>query len=160
MVLTQKQQKAREWYAKNKKRHLAKCQAYKTANKEKISQLKTDWVELNRDKYNEYFVQRRKRDINFKLAHYLRKTINRCLHGGSAVNDLGCSIDEFKIYIESKFTTDMSWDNYGKWHIDHIKPLSLFQLSDFEQLKIACHYTNLQPLWAKDNLIKGAKYGS
>jgi hypothetical protein len=53
----------------------------------------------------------------------------------------------------------MTWENWSKygWHIDHIKPLSSFNLTDYEQLKMACHYTNLQPMWAKDNLIKSNK---
>jgi 5-methylcytosine-specific restriction endonuclease McrA len=72
----------------------------------------------------------------------------------------GCSYDEFKIHIESQFTDDMSWDNYGLkgWHIDHIKPLSGFNLDSQCELKKAWHYTNLQPLWAEDNLKKGSKY--
>ncbi len=70
---------------------------------------------------------------------------------------IGCSWIDFKIYLESKFTEGMSWDNYGKWHIDHIVPLSSFDLSDPVQLEKACHYTNLQPLWAKDNLKKSNK---
>lgn len=49
----------------------------------------------------------------------------------------------------------MTWENFGEWHIDHIVPLSKFNLTDYEQLKIACHFSNLQPLWAKDNLSKG-----
>jgi hypothetical protein len=54
----------------------------------------------------------------------------------------------------------MSWDNYGVngWHVDHIRPLSSFYLTDNNQLEIACHYTNMQPLWGKDNIKKGAKY--
>jgi hypothetical protein len=59
--------------------------------------------------------------------------------------------------MESLFLEGMSWDNYGKWHIDHIRPCSSFDLSDTEQQKICFNYKNLQPLWAEDNLRKGAK---
>jgi hypothetical protein len=55
------------------------------------------------------------------------------------------------------FTEGMSWDNYGEWHIDHILPCSSFDLADIEQQKICFNYKNLQPLWAEDNLRKGAK---
>ena len=80
----------------------------------------------------------------------------------SICKDLGCSIEEFKAYIESLFQPGMTWGNWGKgnnkWHIDHIRPISSFDLSDRDQLKKACHYSNLQPLWEVDNLIKGAKW--
>jgi hypothetical protein len=78
----------------------------------------------------------------------------------SAVGDLGCSIQEFKLYLESKFQTGMTWDNYGRkgWHIDHIIPISRFDLLNAEQAKIACHYTNLQPMWWNENLKKGNRY--
>lgn len=68
---------------------------------------------------------------------------------------LGITFEEFKIYFESKFIDNMSWDNMGEWHIDHIIPLSSAK-SEEEMIKL-CHYTNLQPLWGKDNLIKGDK---
>lgn len=70
---------------------------------------------------------------------------------------MGCSGQELKRYLESKFQPGMSWDNYGVhgWHIDHIVPLSSFNLSDPEDYKKACHYTNLQPMWAIDNIKKG-----
>jgi hypothetical protein len=78
---------------------------------------------------------------------------------GSAVNDLGCSIEQLKQYLESKFLLGMTWDNWTTdgWHIDHIKPLASFDLTDKKQFLEACHYTNLQPLWATDNIIKSDK---
>ena len=71
----------------------------------------------------------------------------------------GCKIDFLMGYLESKFTSGMTWKNhklYG-WHIDHIIPLSSFDLTDRDQYLKACHYTNLQPLWAVDNIRKGNK---
>ena len=70
---------------------------------------------------------------------------------------LGCSLEELIIFIEKKFKKDMSWDNYGKWHVDHIKPISKFDLTDKEEQKKCFHYSNLQPLWAIENLKKGSK---
>ena len=104
-------------------------------------------------------------DIQYKLACSLRDRLRKAIKGnakvGSAVVDLGCPIVFFKKYLESKFQLGMNWENWGlgneKWHIDHIKPLIKFDLTDREQLLIACHYTNLQPLWQKDNLKKGAR---
>jgi len=98
--------------------------------------------------------------LNSKLAVNLRGRLNKALKGnyksGSTVKDLGCSIEKLKQHIESKWQPGMNWDNYGRngWHIDHIKPLCKFDLSDRVQLKKACNYNNLQPLWAKDNLDK------
>ena len=79
------------------------------------------------------------------------------LKTGSAVSDLGCSIDFLKEYLKKQFKDGMSWENHGQWHIDHIKPLASFDLTDREQLIKACNYTNLQPLWAEDNFKKGSK---
>jgi hypothetical protein len=72
---------------------------------------------------------------------------------------LGCTLEEYKHYLESKFQPGMNWDNHTKhgWHIDHIIPVSSFNLSDESQLKKAFHYTNTQPLWAKDNISKKDK---
>jgi len=68
---------------------------------------------------------------------------------------LGCSFQEFKIHIEKQFIKGMSWDNQGKWHFDHIYPISLAK--NEEELIRLNHYTNFQPLWAIDNLKKGNK---
>jgi hypothetical protein len=76
---------------------------------------------------------------------------------GSHIEALGCSIEQLRAHLEKQFQPGMSWDNYGRWHIDHIIPLSAFNLSDPNQLSTACHFSNLQPLWKKDNAIKWAK---
>lgn len=93
------------------------------------------------------------------MKHYLRTRIGKIVvrkqKAGSAIKDLGCSYSKFVSHIESKFKDGMSWKNYGKWHIDHIKPLKLFNLSNREEFLKACHYTNLQPLWASENCSKG-----
>ena len=72
---------------------------------------------------------------------------------------IGCSIPEFKFYIEGKFSDGMTWENYGYhgWHLDHIIPLAFYDLSNREQFLKAVHYTNLQPLWARDNFAKSGK---
>ena len=98
-----------------------------------------------------------------KIKHNLRTRINRVLKGkiksGSTINLLGCSIEFFLQYIESKFMPGMTWENHTRngWHIDHIIPCASFDLSDPEQQKLCFHYSNLQPLWADDNLGKSSK---
>ena len=115
-------------------------------------------------KYREYkkaYYEKMKNNLEYILPYYLRNRLYMALRNrqktGSAIEMLGCSIKELRIYLESKFQTGMTWNNYSfrGWHIDHIKPLSKFDLTDRDQLNKACHYTNLQPLWAVDNLRKG-----
>lgn len=98
------------------------------------------------------------RRLSKNLRHRLRKAVIGEFRAGSAVRDLGMPVGEFRAYIEKKFTEGMSWENYGEWHLDHIKPLKLFDLSEPNQFKLACHYSNIQPLWAKDNLSKWCHY--
>ena len=118
---------------------------------------------LYRSKINKWQNKKRKEDIQFYLAKILRGRLYNALKSknarkaGSAVRDLGCTIPELKLHLESKFTNGMSWPNRGKWHIDHIKPLSSFDLTDRQQLLEACNWKNLQPLWAIDNIKKGNK---
>jgi hypothetical protein len=71
---------------------------------------------------------------------------------------IGCSIEHLKDYLQSKFENGMTWENYGKWHIDHIRPCASFDLTDIEQQKICFNYKNLQPLWAEDNFKKSDKW--
>jgi hypothetical protein len=107
-----------------------------------------------------YHIRKRATDPQVRISDSLRSRINSIVkrgRAGSAVRDLGCTVTELKIHLESKFQPGMSWGNYGEWHIDHIKPLAKFDLTDRGQFLQACHFTNLQPLWAEQNLSKGAR---
>jgi hypothetical protein len=101
-------------------------------------------------------------NIEFRIKKNLRGRIYVALKRGvksdSTMNLLGCDIILFKEYIESKFTEGMSWDNMGKWHIDHIKPCIKFDLSKEDEQRQCFNWRNMQPLWAVDNLQKGTKY--
>lgn len=149
---------------------------YEIQNKTTIKQRKAQYWLNNKDKYQKYrnlnkeklrlyyknrARQKRQLDINFRLTLSLRSRLNKAIKrqqkAGSFVKDLGCSIEELKQYLQSKFQPGMTWENYGKWHIDHIRPLSSFNLEDRKEFILACNYNNLQPLWAKDNLRKSNK---
>jgi hypothetical protein len=112
---------------------------------------------------NEKLKIKRKIDVNFKIIETLRARINIAIKNNKKINHsielLGCTPKELKQYLELQFKDGMSWDNYGLygWHIDHIIPCSIFDMSDPVEQKQCFHYSNLQPLWAKDNLIKGDK---
>ena len=156
-----------------------KSKIYKAKNKDKISLNKRKWYDSNKAEVLQYQASyyennkkhiisrvvkyrknRLKTDISFKLQKNLRHRLAKLLKQQSskiAIEFLGCSLSEFKTHLESKFKIGMTWDNYGQWHIDHITPLSSFDLSDSQQLKQACDFTNMQPLWAKDNRSKSDK---
>jgi hypothetical protein len=105
----------------------------------------------------------RKQHVDRRILLILRQRINKALRGnwksGRTVALLGCSIQSFKIYLESRFDVGMSWSNYGRggWHIDHIIPCALFDLSRSEHQKRCFHFSNLQPLWESENCKKGDK---
>lgn len=139
--------------------------AWNVANSEHCKQKNKEFYERNKEKIFEKRRQRLVSNIDLRLASSLRSRLHHALRknqkNGSAVKDLGCTIEELKMYLESKFQEGMTWDNWSRtgWHIDHIKPLVTYNLSDPIQLKEACHYTNLQPLWAEDNLRKNRYEG-
>jgi hypothetical protein len=144
----------KEWYGKNLNHCNLKSREHYLQNRERIIKQ----VVARQSK-------RRREDILVKLTHTLRKRFNVALKNnyksGSAVRDLGCSISELKSHLEDQFKPGMSWDNYGKchnkWQIDHIIPFCQLDLSKLESIKKVCHYTNLQPLWYKDHIIKSKK---
>lgn len=134
---------------------------YQISKEDRIKKEKQRYYQKHKLKINQKVKEKLRTNIIYKLRHTLRTrlkdSLRRGTKTGSFVRDLGCSIEQLKQYLEAKFQVGMTWNNHGEWHIDHIKPLSSFDLTDREQFLLACNYTNLQPLWAKDNLSKGNK---
>lgn len=137
---------------------------YRKLNEDNLKQYYHINKEQIIERIKKYNYNRRKTDYLFNFTCNVRSLIRMSFKRGnnhfkkkSRTEDiLGCSIEEFKKYIESKFTEGMSFKNYGKWHLDHIKPISLATTE--EEVIELNHYTNFQPLWAIDNFKKGAKY--
>ena len=106
--------------------------------------------------------ERLKTDPKYLLIRRLRNRLYYALKKHSWKKDtnfaryIGCELDQLKMHIERQFTEGMSWENQGQWHVDHIIPLDSAQTE--EALYNLCHYENLQPMWAKQNLAKGAKF--
>ena len=165
----------------NREKKKAQCRAYRLRNIEKIRVSRAAHDRVNREKNRRYQSSwrrknrvrvrktqranrhfRYRKDPCFRLASLLRTRLNRAIKGavkgGSAVQDLGCSFEELKQRFERQFLPGMTWSNQGngagEWNIDHIQPLASFDLIDRVQFLKACHFANLQPLWAKDNQTK------
>jgi HNH endonuclease. len=160
-----------EGKAYNKERNqksVVKAQKKKYSQRPEVKARKKEWTQKPETKIrrNKRQKERLSFDLNFKLAANLRSGLWRVIRNkqkaGSAVDDLGCSLDFLRAYLEAHFNPGMTWENWGKgpgkWNIDHIVPLAWFDLTNREQLLSACHYTNLQPLWSEENLSKGDKY--
>lgn len=136
---------------------------YYQRNKSSISKRGKTYYQQNKpriiSRVVEYDRRRIKIDINYKLRKRLKARMKLALLrnyiSGSAIQLLGCSVHDFRRYLEKKFTAGMSWKNYGLWHIDHIIPCCSFDLTKIEEQQKCFHYTNQQPLWATDNLRKG-----
>lgn len=112
---------------------------------------------------SDYKVNKCKTNPAFKLERTLRCRLYHALKSKNAQKNtktldlIGCSISYLMGYLEAKFTEGMTWENHGDWHLDHKIPCSSFNLLDEEEQKKCFHYTNLQPLWAHDNLVKSNK---
>lgn len=151
-----------EYYQNNRERILEGCRRRYQSNPEKDRERVRKWQKANPDKRASYKRTRYCNDIDFRLSECIRNRVRSAIYGdyksGSAIRDLACTIPEFRSYIQSKFTDGMSWENYGDWHLDHVRPLSSFDLADPQQFEEAVHYSNYQPLWADDNFRKGSRY--
>lgn len=118
----------------------------------------TDKIQMRLYKKN--YMKKYRKNSQVKILQSLRARLNQALNGKRkelpTIKLLGCTVEDLKLYLSSKFQPGMAWDNYGRggWEVDHIKPCSKFDLSKVEEQIICFHYTNLQPLWKIDNLIK------
>jgi len=180
-IKEQKKEYAKRWYQLNKEKILEKDKLKYLNNKEIIDKKNRDkyWENHNKslekgrrmyhkhkERYLEY--QRRYRnkkwqeDSSYRLKTLLRNRINTAVRdvakSDKTLNLLGVKdFENVKKYLSKQFQKGMSWDNYGEWHIDHIVPCASFDLTKESEQKKCFHYTNLQPLWAKDNLSKGCR---
>jgi hypothetical protein len=156
----------KKWYKNNRQIILAKVRIYTKRVSKKKQLYDKKYRIKNKDKINKYIKNKRKNNINFRLAGNLRiRTIN-VLKGINkskrTLELLGCTVEYLRKHLESKFKEGMTWDNYGYygWHIDHIKPCAKFDLSKAEEQKQCFHYTNLQPMWAKENIKKSDNFNA
>ncbi len=128
----------------------------------KINQANNSNRIKNKSKRNEYEKNRRKNNIGYRIRINLRNRITEILANkkrDKSINLIGCSLDFLIKHLESQFQLGMNWQNYGirGWHIDHIMPCDSFDLTLESEQRKCFHYSNLQPLWAKDNLSKSNK---
>jgi hypothetical protein len=120
------------------------------------------YAQKNKESINNNFYRKLDEDPLFKLTHSIRSLIGHAIRNGGYTKKsktheiLGCSYEDFKHHIESQFKPWMSWDNYGKWELDHIIPVS--SKNDEDELIKLNHHTNIQPMEASKNRIKNASY--
>ena len=167
----------KEYYLDNKKRIKEQNKEYQLNNREKISEKKKEYYLDNKEKLlgrqkqynlenkpkrNAYVSNKRKTDLAFALTDNLRTRLKQALNGKnkskSTLKLLGCTVKYLIQHLEKQFQPGMNWENRHLFHIDHIRPCSSFDLTDPKQQSECFNYKNLQPLWAQDNMVKGAKW--
>lgn len=148
----------RRWHEENKTDRNARNKRWREENPDAERQRKKAW----RTKNPEYHRVRMQTDVFYRISKVVRNRLTNALRAkgiaktSSSAELIGCSVEELKAHLEGQFQAGMSWANHGEWHVDHKRALAAFDLSDPTQMAEACHFTNLQPLWAVDNLRKGA----
>ena len=139
-------------------------------NLERARKSVRDWGRRNRKSIRAYLNNRYYTDPEFNLVRKLRRRISSALRksylrpkkSASSIALLGCTFAQVKEHIEKQFTAGMTWSKCfnGEIHFDHVRPCSSYDLTDPAQQRACFHYTNLQPLWAKDNLQKGDRWNT
>ena len=138
-------------YGKNRERILGIRKVYYKENKEAIM---TYRLEYEKYKYHTDPVYRYKKSMRKRIYDYYKGSVR----SKRSQELVGCTWEELAQHLEDQFSAGMTHENHGEWHIDHIRPLASFDLSNPEDEKMANHYTNLQPLWASENISKGSTW--
>ena len=156
--------RSRIYYEKNKEQLRKKNKFYQREyylkNKIRYNEMSSNWNKNNVDRRREITKKHKQiPEIKFKenIRHRIymfMKTKNMCKNNKTFII-VGLPPNELRIFIEKKFTDGMTWENYGTWHVDHIIPLDSAKTET--EMYSLCHYSNLQPLWANENLSKGKK---
>jgi len=148
----------KEYHQKHKKEILLKVKKYYQEHKEERNLYAKQYRQKHRKEILNYKNNKFNTDINYRLIVCLRGRLYQALKknfkSGHTIELLGCSIEFLKGYLQKQFTAGMNWNNYGKWHIDHIKPCCSFDLSQKSEQYNCFNYKNLQPLWAIENIRK------
>ena len=163
----QKKEYNKQYNLDNKEKIKEQTKQYRLGHKEKIRERSKQYSLGHKENRNQHQRERRKNDPNFKLAMNLRSRMRIAMKGiskcASTMELLGCTREEFWTYLEKSFYDckitgeKMTRFNHGKWHFDHIIACAKFNLIYSEQQRICFNWKNYQPLWALDNMIKGAR---
>lgn len=142
---------SRRWHAKNPERHREQGRAWEARDRERTRAI---WREMAARKQKDPA-----RRVHGRISNQIWMTLRGRKGGRRAFDLLGYSLDELRAHLERQFLRGMGWHNVGEWHIDHIVPLSSFTITgpDDPELRRAWALPNLRPLWAADNIRKGAK---
>jgi hypothetical protein len=157
------------YYKLNKEKYREFSIKWRVENKDKWIESRNIYIEKNRERNNEYhrnWKKEKRMDPGYKIKNNLSRSIRyhlcksvNCKKTKETIDYIGCSIDELKEYLQSKFTEDLSWSNYGTvWHIDHIIPCSSWDFTKEEEKFYCWNFRNLQPLRAQENQSKRDKF--
>lgn len=152
----------------HKARRDAQMREWLAGNKERVAASKKRWCEVHKERHRantRAAMSRKRATAKGKLENNISRAISRGVKKGSkrgrrAFDLLGFSVDDLRHHLEQQFKPGMTWENYGRWHIDHVVPLAhhVYETPDDEGFSRAWALSNLQPLWAAENVSKGARY--
>lgn len=158
-----------KYYKKNKEQILERSSKWSKENRDHLRVYHTKWRVENREtlrkKRNQYEKNKKNSDPQYKLSCYTRTAIYTCLKERnvskykSTFDHLPYTLEELMIHLSKQFSNGMTWENYGEWHVDHIQPMSMFNITspDCEDFQECWSLNNLRPLWGEENLSKGNK---